>query len=969
LIMKRYTILCILLGIIIGLTAFPAKITSWQIKDDVKRLNDLHISVDYVNAATQTILIDVPNEQKLQKVIAQGFLVQRLPDRAKEYAQQLLAETNGTRDPMRNYLTLAEYQTFMQNTAAQYPNICQLVQFGTSIQNRPLYFLKISDNVNVEENEPEFRHMSSIHGNEVVGYDMCIRMIQYLTTEYPNNVRVSELINNTEIWICPMFNPDGYANQQRENAAGIDLNRNYPMPTGQQHPDDEAWAPENIAMMNLSAQHSFNLSGMMHGGEYVVNYLWDYTYALAPDNSLLIQGALAYADHNPTLHNSTSFPNGITNGAAWYVITGSLQDWLYGYSDEINYTLEIGDYWPNQSLLDGYWANNQESMLSLMEFVQRGVHGTVLTETGAPLAATITVANNAKQMHTDPQVGDFHRLLLPGTYTLTASCEGYTPASASVTVPITGRTTHNFVLAPATMHDFTGTVINQNGAVVSGAVVKLINGTDVDQAITDANGNFTIPGIYPNIYTLSATAAGMGSFNQEFDLTAQAFHQIIILTPPLYTEDFESGTTNWTLQSPWATITQTGNHVLTDSPTGQYGNNVTLNATLTNPINMQNVVSPVLNFEIKHNLESGYDFCRLQASTTGAIWTNLAEYTGVQSTWLPISIPLTAYANQNLRLRFQLSSDNSVTADGVYIDNISISGTQTNVCQPGDVDSNSLINLNDSQFVLDYALGGNPLPDLDSRPWIETRLTAADVNADSNVTATDAYIIANKYHAYNGAFPSQGGQAYSFSNPNLSLDYQNGQIVISAANPQNLKCYQLSFYGDPPVDLGESFPQFSQVQGLTSAFGTFTIGMVYLDTDPLENSILRVDCATAGNSVTAQGWVNGAPFNQIIDTTALEDNNASAPHTGLMGNYPNPFNPNTTIRYSVAKDNTPIRILVYNAKGQKVKTLVDTVLSKGIHTVAFDGQDAVGNPLGNGMYYYQLITDGVSQTQKMVLLK
>jgi hypothetical protein len=254
----------------------------------------------------------------------------------------------------------------MIDTENQYSNICSLIQAGTSVQGRPIYFLKITDNPDIEEAEPEFKYVSSIHGDEVVGYDMCIRLIQLLTTQYRIDPRITNLVNSTEIYICPMMNPDGYVLGQRYNANGVDLNRNFPMPTGIQHPECNQWAPETIAIMDFSNARNFVLSGNFHGGALVANYPWDYTYTLTPDNDIFIQAALTYTSHNSSMYNSTEFPHGITNGAAWYVITGSMQDWNYGYTDDMDITMEIGENkWPPASQLPSFWALNQESMLPI----------------------------------------------------------------------------------------------------------------------------------------------------------------------------------------------------------------------------------------------------------------------------------------------------------------------------------------------------------------------------------------------------------------------------------------------------------------------------------------------------------------------------------------------------------------------------------------------------------------------------
>ncbi len=77
-----------------------------------------------------------------------------------------------------------------------------------------------------------------------------------------------------------------------------------------------------------------------------VNYLWDWTYTLAPDDAALIQMSLAYSTTNLPMYNG-SFPQGITNGADWYVATGTLQDWTYDQTDCIGATIEVSNTkWP-----------------------------------------------------------------------------------------------------------------------------------------------------------------------------------------------------------------------------------------------------------------------------------------------------------------------------------------------------------------------------------------------------------------------------------------------------------------------------------------------------------------------------------------------------------------------------------------------------------------------------------------------
>ncbi len=430
---------------------YPARISSWDPVADVQTLNSLQVSVDNVSRATGTIYVDVRDDSEFARLLDHGFAAEKLPDLARENAARLQLDRS-LNAPKEGYFTFPQYEQFMRDTAAQFPQICALTQSGSSVQGLPIYFLKITDHPALAEAEPEFKYISSIHGDEVVGYDMCIRLIQLLTSAYGTDQRITELVDNTEIWICPMMNPDGFVLGSRYNAAGVDLNRNYPLPFGgNQHPDGLPWAEENVAMMEFCQERNFVLSANFHGGALVANYPWDYTYTPAPDNNLLIQAALTYSSHNPSMYNSTEFPQGITNGADWYVITGSMQDWNYGETDCMDITMEISaNKWPPAYQLPAFWEENKEAMLAYMEFARRGIHGRVTSAAGTPLDATISVQGNAKVTHTDPARGDYHRLLLPGTFTVTASAPGYQSHTELITIPAGGEAGHDFVLAQTT---------------------------------------------------------------------------------------------------------------------------------------------------------------------------------------------------------------------------------------------------------------------------------------------------------------------------------------------------------------------------------------------------------------------------------------------------------------------------------------------------------------------------------------
>ena len=99
----------------------------------------------------------------------------------------------------------------------------------------------------------------------------------------------------------------------------------------------------------------------------------------------------------------------------------------------------------------------------------------------------------------------------------------------------------------------------------------------------------------------------------------------------------------------------------------------------------------------------------------------------------------------------------------------------------------------------------------------------------------------------------------------------------------------------------------------------------------------------------------------------IQDNSIQSINSELS-NYPNPFNPSTTISYQLPK-NSKVELTIYNLKGQKVRTLTNEFKDKGNHTVTWDGYDVLGNPVTSGFYFYKLKTDVFQKVKKMTLIK
>jgi len=398
----------------------------------IQALVDDGYLIDSVRADTAVLYV---TPEELDRLGSAGYDVQVL-----EWQPQLGKDLGA-------YHTYDEVTGQVQGYAASYGGICRLTSLGRSYQNRELWALVISDSPTTNEDEPEFRYVGGIHGDEPVGIEMCLYLAERLLTGYGTDSRVTGLVNTTEIWIVPLMNPDGLAAGSRLNAQGHDLNRTFPtFPDNFTEtvfeggvPDTTGYPVEVTRVAQWSAQRRFVAGAGFHAGALVVNYPYDDdggasgVYAVSPDDLLFIDIALRYSSHNAPMYASAQFPQGISNGAKWYVITGGVQDWSYRYLGDNEVTVELSNTkTPPASALPALWANNEESMFSYLESVHLGVRGLVTDgRTGDPVSARITVAGNPQPVFTDPEVGDYHRMLLPGEYTLTFEC----PDVGSRTVP------------------------------------------------------------------------------------------------------------------------------------------------------------------------------------------------------------------------------------------------------------------------------------------------------------------------------------------------------------------------------------------------------------------------------------------------------------------------------------------------------------------------------------------------------
>ncbi|MCB0368991.1 MAG: hypothetical protein KDD45_05930 [Bdellovibrionales bacterium] len=252
--------------------------------------------------------------------------------------------------------------------AKEYPNLAKLSSIGKSVQGRDLWVMKLANNVENDDNRPEFKYIANMHGDEIVGRELMVLLIEDLVSNYGKDPFITDLMNKTQIYIMPSMNPDGANSVRRGNASWVDLNRDFPDFSTQDNQNKlDGRAPETQAVMKWEAQRKFVLSANFHGGAEVVNYPWDTTGEKFPLYDLVRGLSIEYATNAPYIGASKTFKQGITNGYDWYEVNGGMQDWSWYWYHDLQLTVELSnEKYPNPSKVSYYYQQNRKALLTFI---------------------------------------------------------------------------------------------------------------------------------------------------------------------------------------------------------------------------------------------------------------------------------------------------------------------------------------------------------------------------------------------------------------------------------------------------------------------------------------------------------------------------------------------------------------------------------------------------------------------------
>ena len=320
------------------------------------------------------------DEESVNGLIENGFRVDILNSDIINYLEE---NYGGLRMTFGEYYTYDEMDAEITQIASQYPNITKKVNIGTTWQNRTVWAMKISDNPQQTENEHRVLIDGVHHAREPIGCSICIDFIKYLVQNYGVKDTVTTIVNNDEVWVVPVVNPDGYVfnetyndpwgNGYRKNCRdndssgnfdptldGVDLNRNYgyqwgydnngssPDPTNEAYRGPYAFSePETQAMRIVSDSADFEYALSYHSYSGFLLYPWSYINALTPDS-------LLYKAMAETMTTIIGLPNNYPYGTPYQTIgynaNGCSFDWMYGEQTEkpkcVGFGAEIGaSFW------------------------------------------------------------------------------------------------------------------------------------------------------------------------------------------------------------------------------------------------------------------------------------------------------------------------------------------------------------------------------------------------------------------------------------------------------------------------------------------------------------------------------------------------------------------------------------------------------------------------------------------------
>jgi hypothetical protein len=606
---------------------------------------------------------------------------------------------NFTTGSMGGFYTYQEYLDIIDSMAAKFPNLIshrQAIDTSHTWEGRSLYWLRISNNPNVNQTKPQVLYTAIHHAREPESLVELVYYMWYLLENYNTNAEVKYLVDNLEMYFVPCVNPDGYIYNHTTNPTGgglwrknrrnngdgtfgVDLNRNYDFLWGfdnigsspQTNSDtyrgpSPASEPEIKMVQKFCAAHTFKLA--VNGHTYS-NLL------IAPDSAgITVPDSTLYNDFFLRMTFCDEFGYGNSIQTVGYTTNGDSDSWMYGEKTAkpkiLAMTPETGS--PD----DGFWPVPANIIPLAENVMDQNFYAARLTAayaevediSGPFISQTGYIKYNIQRLG-----------LQPGTFSVSI-----TPVGASFQAVGASKVYSTMTELQTLTDSISFTLLN-----------GLTPATTVQFLLNVNNGGYTRTDTITRVF-----GAPVVAFIDNCNSTAQ------------WTGTW--GISNVNFVSPTGSIT--------DSPVGLYNTNDNTSTTTTAYINLTDAIAAYLQFDARWEVERGYDYAEIQASTDGVNFTPLCGkyshtgnsnqdnlqplYDGIQDAWLKESIDLSGYLGQNIKLRFNLISDGGVDYDGLYFDDISVKkivSAQNSINQISNLNTSVSIypNPNNGSFIID----------------------------------------------------------------------------------------------------------------------------------------------------------------------------------------------------------------------------------------------------------------------------
>jgi hypothetical protein len=569
---------------------------------------------------------------------------------------------------MGGYFTWNEMKQILDSMVLLYPNLITVKQplSPQSIEGRDIYFVKISDNPNINEAEPELLYSSLHHAREAASLSQLIFYMWYLLENYATNADIKATVDNTELFFVPCVNPDGYVYNQTTNPNGggmwrknrrnngtdfgVDLNRNYgynwgfdnagssPTSSSDTYRGPSAFSePETQAMRNFCNTRQFVTALNAHTYSNLLIYPWGYLPSIYTSDSA------TFVNWGILLTEDSRFLYGTADQTVNYVVNGSSDDWMYGEQTTkpkiLAMTPEAG------AANDGFW----------------------------PLASRII---------------DICKTTFTQNYNLAKVAGKYAIARDAQDKFLSGNgfIKYNLQRLGLQAGTFTVSIVPVGGDISSVGAPKIYSTLIQNQTVFDSISFVLNGGLTPGQTIKYAIAVNNGAFTR-LDTLSKVFGTPITL---VY-DNGSSTATNYTVSGTWGLSTTkfvSPPSSITESPAGNYSGNQNKSITLKNPMNLSNAVYAHLQYYTRFELEKDGDKAQIFITTNnGTTWTPLCGryetspasfggtnpiYDGFQDAFVKEDIDLSLYIGQTIKIRFLFNSDPSLNKDGFYFDDLRI---------------------------------------------------------------------------------------------------------------------------------------------------------------------------------------------------------------------------------------------------------------------------------------------------------